>query len=284
MTILQLFGPTHRDDGQPFYAHKWLSRLPDTTVIRVPLTMPPEQWPDHDAVLFVDFGHDALGIPDPVIPKGKRSVCWLSDTHFSEVTRANRFRWAEAFDVAAFVHQDAAQEYEANHRQQTVSWLPVAADHELYTPPPIPICTRWDVCFVGHVGDPHRDEYLERVFEAVPNFTWRNVYFQEACQVYHQSRVVFNVSLRGDLNMRTFEALAAGGGVLVTDRQQGMDDLGIRDGNHCWLYHTGEGAVKAVQAALAVESDGGAMAQRGLAWVKAGHTYEHRARVLRDML
>lgn len=285
MTILQQFGPTYRDDGQAFYAHKWLNRLPDTTCLRVPVTVPPDQWPEHDALLFVDFGHDALGLPLAVPPKGKPSLCWLSDTHFSPAAKANRFRWAEAFDIACFVHADGAEEYRAGHREQTVHWLPVAADHEIYHPPTELIEPRWDLCFVGHVGHPRRDEILERVFAAVPSFTWKSgVFFEDCCRVYHQSRIVFNVSLCGDLNMRTFEALWAGA-LLLTDPQLSMAEVDIVNGENALIYETADEAIKLARWALAHPEERQTICIRNELWRNlTAHTYQDRAKEIRAYL
>ena len=59
--------------------------------------------------------------------------------------------------------------------------------------------------------------------------------------MYAQSTVSFNASLSGDLNMRVFEVLSAGG-FLLTDRlspQAGLELL-LRPGHDCETYGDAE--------------------------------------------
>lgn len=60
---------------------------------------------------------------------------------------------------------------------------------------------------------------------------------KDAARLYGEAQIVFNCSLNGDINMRVFEVLAAGG-CLVTDRlspQAGLEEI-FEDGKHLASY------------------------------------------------
>ena len=67
--------------------------------------------------------------------------------------------------------------------------------------------------FVGQVGrfHPYRRWVLQQVQAAgLPLETLRGTLAQTA-DIYADSQITLNISLNGDLNLRVFEALAAGG-------------------------------------------------------------------------
>ena len=102
--------------------------------------------------------------------------------------------------------------------------------------------------------------------------------------MYAQSFASFNGSLNGDLNMRVFEVLSAGG-FLLTDRlspQAGLELL-LRPGQDCETYDGGELLDKLTfyrrspAAALRI-------AEQGAATYRREHLAEHRIAVLRDWM
>jgi hypothetical protein len=84
----------------------------------------------------------------------------------------------------------------------------------------------------------------------------------EMRQVYNRSRIVFSKSIGGDVNMRVFEALAAGA-LLVTDRiGNGLDELQT-EGEHYMGYDTAAEAVAQVERYLADEEARARIASAG---------------------
>ncbi|MBF0334444.1 MAG: glycosyltransferase family 1 protein, partial [Alphaproteobacteria bacterium] len=92
-----------------------------------------------------------------------------------------------------------------------------------------------DMVFVGQTGSfhPWRQQVIRRIQDAGLPLTAGRMSQDEAADTYARARVSFNCSLNGDLNLRVFEVLSAGG-FLLTDRlskQAGLDRL-LEDGRH----------------------------------------------------
>jgi len=306
--IVMPFGPATRNDGGAFYIHKALNRIPGVTCEYREVTTDPETWGPYDGVVYVDWAQDAFALPLPPLNTGKTTVLWLSDTHMGETARQNRFEWghsAGGLATVCFYHPEAVEPYLKSLltpcAPQRVLWLPAAADHTIYTPPlirddedragwpPDPdfigprtceVIPRYDVAWVGHVGDPEREECLDRMFKEFPNFTfYSGLFFEQAAREFHTSAIVFNKSVRGDLNCRTFEALSSRS-FLLTDVQRGMDTLGFQDGIHGATYRTMDEAVDKARYYLAHPDERRRIAHLGWRWCLANHTYWHRARTL----
>ena len=89
------------------------------------------------------------------------------------------------------------------------------------------------IIFVGQVGPQHRRRrwLLRALRNAGLPMIVRQAPAQMAATMYNSTQITFNCSLNGDLNMRVFEVMAAGG-FLVTDRlspQAGLERLFRRD-------------------------------------------------------
>ena len=306
MRIVLACGPSHRDDGGPFYAQRQLNRVPGVVCDRKTMLEPEPTWGEYDASLYVDWGQDCdifKYLPEFIPNPAKPSLCWQSDTHWQPGALEYRFNQAVKYRTAAFCQKVAADLFATGPNNVKTVWLPHAADHTIYTPPlkdykvnldhlpPVPAeyepycceaIPRWDLCFVGHPDDAGRRGVLDSVFKAIPNFAWRSGwFFRDAARVYHRSKIVFNRSVRGELNMRTFEGLATRS-FLLTDRQEGMDLLGLQDGVHAALYDSTEEAIDKAKWYLDPARDAlrRRIAWEGWEWYLKGHSYWHRVRTI----
>lgn len=95
------------------------------------------------------------------------------------------------------------------------------------------------ILFIGQASDlhPRRRHLLNAIKAAGLPLVEGQAEPDDAARLYGQAQIVFNCSLNGDVNMRIFEVLAAGG-CLVTDRlspRAGLDDL-FTDCLHLSLY------------------------------------------------
>lgn len=99
---------------------------------------------------------------------------------------------------------------------KNVSWLPAVTfgflDRPLNPAPSRPLT------FVGQTGrhHPYRRQVLDEVRKAGLPLEVLQGSLQETGDIYADSQITLNVSLNGDVNMRVFEALSAGG-FLLTD-------------------------------------------------------------------
>jgi hypothetical protein len=233
---------------------------------------------DLDAVLFVDS-------PGPFWPAGIEDVpcptaAYLIDTH--QDLRL-RLAYAPFFDhifVAQSDHVPAVR----RHGYPQAAWLPLAADPAFERDPrrPRPV----DVAFVGQIGFPGSRRY--EVLQAVTStFRTNDIHRRydrgELADLYGQAKIVINASIGGDVNMRVFEATAAGA-LLITDRvANGIAQL-FTEGEHHAGYDSTSEAVDAITRYL--DDDGGRVriAVAGQQHVLAHHTYLHRWLTIRTRL
>jgi glycosyltransferase involved in cell wall biosynthesis len=100
--------------------------------------------------------------------------------------------------------------------------------------------------------------------------------------VYGQSKIVFNASINGDVNMRVFEAMAAGA-LLVTDRVgNGLSDL-FEEDTHYIGYSTISEALEKIGYFLDKSEERENIAHAGQQAVLEHHTYGHRWEFIRQM-
>jgi hypothetical protein len=173
------------------------------------------------------------------------------------------------------------------------SWMPHASDHMVYHPPvrrepdkfilPEPglwetceVVPKYDIGFVGHVNTERRAEFLDAMFKEFGNFYFgMKMFFGEARQVYHSSAITLNISVNGDLNMRTFEVMGSRG-FLLTDEQKGMKELGIMDGVNCATYKNTEEAIEKAHYYLSHDAERRKISEAGWRHCWKSNTYYHR--------
>ncbi len=84
----------------------------------------------------------------------------------------------------------------------------------------------WDVCYVGNLNftlHPRREEYLSRLVKLSDRYQIlidTNQYGANLNLLLNQSKLVFNHSIRGELNLRVFEATACGAALLIEAENQ----------------------------------------------------------------
>lgn len=145
-------------------------------------------------------------------------VLLVGDTHhFASPLRTLLVYGAmESFDAVVLDHtrQHAHAFLEAGFER--VYWIP-AVDYALRRRD-IPAAPDRPLTFVGQVGafHPWRRHVLDRLVAAGLPLMAMRAAPETAADIYAASQVTLNVSLNGDLNLRVFEALGAGG-FLLTD-------------------------------------------------------------------
>jgi hypothetical protein len=188
---------------------------------------------------------------------------------------APRLAYARYFDYVFAAQHDYVADFSALPHP-SAHWLALGCDREVHFVPGLPRTI--DVGFVGKLGHPGSDRHttLSTVLAAFATNDWGRSYApREMGEIYSRSKIVFNKSINGDLNMRFFEGLAAGA-LLVTDRiGNGLDRMG-QDGVHFVTYSTIKEAIETIRYYLAHEDERAAIALAGHRHVFAHHTYAHR--------
>lgn len=267
---------TGRDDGPPLYYRRNLVKMGfDVTFLAPKDHESIEAFGDFDLYLWVDWGEDALKDILTYIPvdmsRYHPSVYITSDTHLGFDYRVNK---AKEFDYV-FCNQKRAVE-EFKKEKVEAEWLLHAVDLDIYSDEPKSI-KKYDVGFVGFVSNKKRAEALDTIFKENPNFWYGQRFFEEAAMKYKECRVNFNNAAVDDINMRFFEVLGCGGGVLVTEDVPTLEEIMPAEAT-CIRYNPNDWvqAVDQIQRTLSFPLLIEESARNGRKWVEENHTYEHR--------
>lgn len=293
---------TGRNDGNPLYVWNDLKRRQAAGELEVDHLIPSPTVKNHgvyDTNVWVDWGEDGLGplIRYPLIDCPKPNIYWASDTHLGF---DYRLQMAKKFDHVFVAQHRAALEFAAAGVK--AEWLPHAFEPEAYPTfedlerrklrdlnesveagqmfrrgeklEIAQLSKKYDVCFVGHINSQNRIDFLDRMFSEFPNFFYGQRLFEEAAEKFHESKIVLNISMLDDLNMRTFEAMGTGS-FLLTNWIPTIEDV-FEDGKHLVLYKSIEEAVDKAKYYLAHDDEREKIAQAGYEEVMAKHQIKHR--------
>ena len=218
-----------------------------------------------------DWGEDALKGVLPYEPSAIPSISafWHSDTHLGYDWRLKK---ALRTDFN-FVCQERAYDDFLKDGAKNVYFMPHAVEPRAY--PSIPSLKKYDLCFIGHINSENRIEALDRMFKEFPKFFYGQRLFEDAAEKFCQSKIVFNVSIKDDINMRVFEALSTKS-FLLTNHIPTLEHL-FQDGVHLVTYKSLDEAVDKAKYYLAHDEEREKIAQAGFEEVRAKHTFKHRA-------
>jgi len=139
-----------------------------------------------------------------------------------------------------------------------------------------------------------RAEYLIRLSKDFNTRLYASVLGEDYGKVLNKGKIVFNHSLRNDVTLRVFEALACGK-LLITDEIPYQEEL-VQDGVHCRTFRKYyapdnvnfnldyQRVKEIVDYYLTHEEERLRIAQQGHDHVYKYHTYEHRASFVLDTI
>ncbi|MCK4649153.1 glycosyltransferase [bacterium] len=228
---------------------------------------------------FVNF--DLILVVDPVRQRFDFSsfetptAYWAIDSHLKFDKHIKKTR-VQDYDFLFVAQKDYVPQYREKGCKN-VYWLPLACDPEIHKRHNLSL--KYDLCFVGGLGpDSPRREIILNLQKEFNMFVGQR-YLHDMARIYSQSKMVFDKSLKGDLNMRVFETLSCGR-LLLTDRiDNGLEDLFI-DKEHLVIYNDYEDLVGKARYYLEHPEERNAIARKGQEEVWKKHTYLHRARHL----
>lgn len=223
-----------------------------------------------DLYLGIDDGHD-YDWPADLRP----AAWWAIDTHIDFDRALRRSRQA---DYVFAAQRDGAEVLRSAGVEQA-TWLPLACDPEIHARQDV--SKQYDVAFVGNVLPGPRTDLVRLIQQHFRNSFVGNAYFADMARLYSASRIVFNRSVKNDINMRVFEALACGSLLVTNDlTDNGQAEL-FRDGVHLVTYRDGEELLDKLRYYLRKPELCERIAGAGRNEVLAKHTYAHR---MRDLL
>ncbi len=225
---------------------------------------------------FILLGDDStqpavLGLESLAVPL----VWYAIDSHL----HANWHQYyASVFDVIFVAQKDWERLYRVDADRQTVSWQPLFCraqdDHRLGLVRDIPLS------FIGTLNpawNPRRVKLIQDIQARYPIVIESGPYLK----TFNRSMMVLNQSAAGDLNFRTFQAMACGTFLLTERVGNGFDEL-FQDGLHCASYDAGnvDQVIELVEYYRRHPCQREAVAERGYQAVMAAHTSMHRAEVI----
>jgi GT2 family glycosyltransferase/glycosyltransferase involved in cell wall biosynthesis/SAM-dependent methyltransferase len=227
---------------------------------------------EFDLILNIDDGL-RYRLPERLRP----AAWWCIDTHID-------FDWslkkAADFDFVFAAQRDGAARLKENGVASAL-WLPLACDAEIHGRQADPHPKgegekEFDVCFVGNVAAGARADLVRLIQQVFPRSYVGQAYFEEMARIYSASRTVFNRSVKNDVNMRVFEALASGSLLLTNDlSDNGQAEL-FRDGIHLATYRDAHELLDKLRFYLRRDELRERIAAAGRAEALAKHTYRHR--------
>lgn len=216
--------------------------------------------------LWVETGGDYYPQNLGALPCPK--VCYLVDSH---LCLDIHLEWAKQFDMVFIAQREYLNEFSS--RGMRVYWLPLGCDPEVHRRFDVP--KMYPVGFVGGVKDGSRRETLLKELARQFPVHYERCYLEDMARVFSQSQIVFNESVRNDLNMRVFESMSTGT-LLLTDmaRNSGQDEL-FRDGEDYAVYRDSN-VCEVVRFYLENNELREQIAARGQCLVHNAHMYAHR--------
>ncbi|MBF0304627.1 MAG: glycosyltransferase [Alphaproteobacteria bacterium] len=244
--------------------------------------LPAEQHPELVVVkIDATLGNVPCGLSRLSCPK----VLVLGDTHHLDepIRRLLDYAVAERFDLIVSDHDRHHLHFFREAGFPKVGWIPCLSWRPFWHPPDLPV--ERDIVFVGQVGafHPWRGHVLENARRAGLPLWVGPMPQEEAARAYATARGAINCSLNGDLNLRTFEILGAGG-LLMNDRlapASGMDRL-FEDGRHYVAWRSPEELVEKGRYYLDHPAEAAAIRRAGRALIEAEHHPEvQRGRLMK---
>ena len=264
-----------RNDGTAFYSWYALKKLAKEYEFDLHFYLPPdgkfannEPLPKSDFNIWVDWGEDCFGGTE-YVPPSPNAVWWV-DTHLGKEYRIKR---SLKFDKTYLAQLNDVENFK-KAGVNDVWWLPLAAEPDVWKP--LDIIKQYDVAFIGFLNCKKRIEHLETLFKEFPNFYYGVTFFDRANKKFNESRMLFNISIKDDINMRFFEAMSTGVPLLTNKIvNNGMEELAIPF-DHFMSYKNEKELIDRTHQILKDPEIFNKMGKNASEHVRNHHTYYHR--------
>lgn len=233
-----------------------------------------------ELILWWGFAYTVLpaGLESAPCPVVLIASDWQSCAH--EI-----WRWREYFDLI-LGDQGLVQWLQARQYPHCAWWPGYGFSPRRFRPrPDLPKC--WDLTYVGSLNPdthPERMRCLRQLMPLQEHFRLclsDQIQGPAYAQILSQSRLVFNHSLRGEMNLRAFEAPACGALLLQEENNLEIARF-LRPGKSCVLYRA-ETLLSTVRALLEAPEQLESMARAGQQEIQA-FSYTHQfTQLLREL-
>jgi len=205
---------------------------------------------------------------DDILDIKVKKACFLIDNHLN-------FRWhknfAKVFDYVFFAQKSVfpwAEKYGIK-----AEWLPLACDPEIHK--------EWyrekeyDIVFVGHLNKERENFFkeIERNLKGIKIKIAEKVYLEEMAKIQSKGKIGFNMPVRKDINMRTFEVPACGS-LLFSPYIMHLKE--VFDKKEIVIYKNKREVFEKIEYYLTNREEWERIRKRGMKKVKKEHTYKDR--------
>ena len=283
-----------RNDGCPLYYFNVLKNQLKLNTTHLDPKGDISRFGKADLSFWVDWGEDGLiqaGYKPWSIPEGcGKKIYVVSDAHIAPESMKYRIEKAKEFDYV-FLNQSWYLPKFKEAGIKNVFYLPHAAEPKAY--PHFKIIPKYDVVFIGHIqefevgnGIGNRLDFLDSMFKEFPNFyyggrnpVWpeKNM-FEDASKKFCESKIVLNISIGNDLNMRFYEAMMSGSFLLTNKiaELKSAKKYGFIDGIHYVSYSSLKDAIKKAKYYIAHDEEREKIAKAGYKQALKTGTYKSR--------
>jgi len=238
-------------------------------------------------LVLVQCDASGLNFPRNLAAFGCPRILLLCDTHHMKMPlrRLMAYARSEAFEFIIGPYDRHHLHWFVEAGFGNVAWIPGATLHHV----PFPWLHQREprLAMVGQLGKfhPRRARLVSLLQQQGLPIMAGTGSREVAAQLYAQSRISFNCSLNGDLNLRIFEILGAGG-FLLTDRlsQESGLDLLLEDGTEYVSYGSCDELLDKVRFYLEHPKEALAIAEQGYIKFLRCHLPERKLKVIRDWL
>ncbi|MBZ0107815.1 MAG: glycosyltransferase [Candidatus Scalindua rubra] len=197
-------------------------------------------------------------------------ACYLIDSH---VAFDLHLKFAENYDIVFAAHKPAVEMFKEKGIKN-VFWIPPACDPTLHEKKAGE--KKYDVGFVGS-SNPERVHLLNELGQRF-NTYYERCFLERMAEVLSQSKIVFNKSIEGGLNMRVFEALASGSMLLTNEADgSGLQDF-FQDRKHLVIYRNENELFELADYYLRNDNEREEIAFEGMSKALSEHTYSNRVK------
>lgn len=280
----------YRPHSTPVYFEKAFRREHDICYIGPSFRERTGYQPNEDVCALTQV----LGAPDLFLfiepginffPRGLESLscptaCYLIDVHSDLAVRE---RYAPFFDYIFLAQKDYVEHFK-RLGYPNVYWLPLGCDPNIHGE--IISDRVYDIGFVGNTMGPNhpRGKLLRKISERYRTNDMERFYSkEEITTIYSRSKIVVNIPVKGDLNMRVFEAMAGGALLLTEAIGNGQGDF-FTDGINIAEYRDERELFEKIDYFLQHEDGRQRIAKAGQEQVLSTHTYQVRSTMVLDAI
>jgi spore maturation protein CgeB len=176
------------------------------------------------------------------------------------------------YDIVFVAHENCRRYF--RELGLRVEWLPFAYDPTICATPRSTVVPNFDLAFIGTL----RKERLKLLEQVLSGGSLRyfvgNAYYHDMASIYAKSKIVLNVSERGELNWRVFEALGCRSFLLTND--SGEISRVFEPGKHLAVWRDVEDLRDQIEKYLINNNERIRIAREGHMEVMKKHTIYHR--------